>query len=91
MGTLDSAAASSTADSTSGSMYCGREDDECVGERAEGDGDFLASLLSRICFSLFVNVAVDDWTAVDEEMSVLLSGTTDISGWCCAGADFDLR
>ena len=79
----------SVADSSSGPMYWGREDEECVGDRADGDGDFLAALLSRICFNLFVKVAVEDWTPAGGEMSVPLNGTTDINGWCCAGADID--
>ena len=77
------------ADSSSGPMYWGREDEECMGDRADGDGDFLAALLSRICFSLFVKAAVEDWTPAEGELSVPLNGTTDINGWCCGGADFD--
>ena len=76
-----------TSDSASGPRYWGREEAECVGERAEGEGDFLCvALRSRICFSLFANVDVEAWTLV-VDVSVALKGTTDIKGcvWVVLG------
>ena len=59
-GKLDWNVSCSVADSGRGPLCWGREEAECVGERADGDGDFLAALLSRICWSLLVKVAADD-------------------------------
>ena len=58
-----------------------------MGERTDGDGDFLAALRSRICCNLLVKVADDDWAPVVGNFLPPLKGTTDISGWCCVGAD----